>query len=290
MTAVTIYEPLYKPGQVQIEPLFTPWKVPNPQFVDWREFRIYVDMYLNGLHKGSGKVGMFSPKFQMKAQMPTQRFLDYCIENAAADVCFFNPFPQIRYLAYNVWMQGETWHPGLHDAAQALMDAAGTGIQIAQVPRHDERTLAYSNFWVANEAFWEAFVGGLLLPVARFMEANPAHPAVAHVLKRTYHTDEAPFLPFIMERMFSTFLSLNPQWRSASMPVPDMGPYCLNEAEHQCALKMKPEIDQADKAGDFPPSLIQRMKLVCEANTEQAKHFFLTNPHPHSGRPIVPKA
>ena len=280
-----IYEPLYQPGQQQQEPLFMPLPLQRNDFA-WREFRIYVDMYRQQRHRGAGHCGMFSPKFSLKSRIPTQQFLDFCEANAEADVCFFNPFPQIRYVAYNVWNQGEPWHPGLGAAAQALLDAMGIRWTIDQLPRQGAAQLSYSNFWVSSERFWDDYVGGVLVPIADFLEQHPEHPAARSVMVNTYHTEAASYLPFIIERLFSTFLSMNPHVRSVSYPVEDVLPYCICPSEQDLVRRLKPSVDAAEKAGYFPPDLLESLRQAAWSNTLQAKLHFQSHPHPHSGKPI----
>mgnify|MGYP006184448895 CR=1 FL=1 len=280
-----IFEPLYKVGQQQAEPLFLPLPLANNDFA-WREFRIYVDFYRQGRHRGPGRCGIFSPKFHLKSKIQTSQFFDFCLSHEEADVCFLNPFPQVRYLAYNVWGQGEPWHPGLMQAAQSLMDAVGIPWKMACIPRHDERFLAFSNFWVANEKFWNAYVGGVLIPIADFLQQQPDHPAAALVMQDTYHTDQAPFLPFIIERLFSTFISLHPEFGCKSYPISDIRPYCLNEEEWKIVTAMKPLVDSADEQGYFSTDLMEALNQAASSNTTQAKRYFQNNPHPHSGKLI----
>lgn len=282
---IRIYEPLYRADQQQQEPQFKPLPLRSNDFA-WREFRIYLDMFQQGLHRGQGLCGLFSPKFSLKSKIPTQRFLAFCEANADADVCFFNPFPQVRYVAYNVWNQGEPWHPGLAAAAQGLLDAAGIGWQIDQVPRQGAEHLSYSNFWVASEGFWEAYVGGVLVPIARFLEQQPNHPAAQSVMVPTYHTDHASYLPFVIERLFSTFLSLRPEVRSVCYPVDDVLPYCLCPSERELVLKMKTDVDAADRCQDYSEDLIESLREAAWINTREAKLYFQNHPHPHSGKPI----
>lgn len=282
---IRIYEPLYRAGQQQQEPLFKPLPLRSNDFA-WREFRIYIDMFREKRYRGPGLCGLFSPKFPLKSKISTRQFLDFCEANTQADVCFFNPFPQVRYVAYNVWNQGEPWHPGLAAAAQGLLDAAGVGWRIDQVPRQGAAHLAYSNFWVGSEGFWEAYVGGILEPIARFLEQHPDHPAARSVMVPTYHTDTATHLPFVIERLFSTFLSLRHDVQSITYPVDDVLPYCICPSERELVLQMKADVDAADSSGSYSPDLIESLRDVAWINTRRAKLYFQSHPHPHSGKPV----
>ena len=50
-------------------------------------------------------------------------------------------------------------------------------------------------------------MGGILDPIARFLEAHPGSAEAQAVLEPANYMVDAPFLPFVVERLFSTFLS-----------------------------------------------------------------------------------
>ena len=128
--------------------------------------------------------------------------------------------------------------------------------------------------------------GGVLIPIADFLQQQPDHPAAALVMQDTYHTDQAPFLPFIIERLFSTFISLHPEFGCKSYPISDIRPYCLNEEEWKIVTAMKPLVDSADEQGYFSTDLMEALNQAASSNTTQAKRYFQNNPHPHSGKLI----
>ncbi|MFM0503978.1 hypothetical protein [Paraburkholderia caffeinilytica] len=280
-----IFEPIYEGNPNLTEPLFEPLLLPDSAHAAWREFRILIDFYRRKAHLGD-RIGIFSPKFGLKAKVSAEQFLVFCESNASADVCLINPFPQIACYSYNVWMQGEINHPGLTGCAQALLDECGFGWDLSRVPRHDARVLCYSNFWVGSEAFWERYVGGVLNRIALHIERNPNSPAVTAVMGETWHTDAAPFLPFIIERLFSTFLSLEPTIRVAAYPLPDVSAYCLTDYERELVTGIAPIIDAADAASSFTPELMKIQHLLCNLYVRYAREHFSANAHPHSGRTV----
>lgn len=277
---VTIYEPLYREGQQLTEPAFHALRVENSHPA-WREFRILVDFYRQGKHKRNGLTGIFSPKFGLKTQVTAGQFIAFANDNSTTDVCLINPFPQIRYYSHNVWMQGEINHPGLTERAGDLLHAAGIDWNLHDVPRHDENVLCYSNFWVGSESFWNEYVGGVLNPIAMFLETSPDHPAARSVMGDTWHTDSAPFLPFIVERLFSTFLSLRSHLKISAYPVDDPLPYCLTDYEKELVAGLKPIVDSE---GSQSPELRAFQALCCRLLIRYSREHFAANAHPHSGK------
>lgn len=283
---IAIYEPLYVTGQQLTEPCFRPLVVQHADHPEWREFRILVDMFRRGLHRQQAFTGLMSPKFGIKTGVTGLECIDFVRANSDADVCFINPFPQLAYISFNVWMQGEVSHPGLVERAQDLLDAGGIDLKLKDVPRQGHSTLCYCNFWVGSERFWEAYVGGLLIPIAEFLEQNPDHPASRAVLMETQHTDPAPFLPFIVERLFSSFLSRQQGTIVARAYPMDPLTLSLQEFDRQVVTYLKEKIDSADRADHFPDSTREELALLCKLWQVYNAAYYEHRPHPHSGHII----
>lgn len=282
--SVAIYEPLYAQDQALADPEFIPLVRAENARAEWREFGILVDMYRNKVHLRHDFTGLFSPKFNLKAKISGARFLEFVRTQANADVCFINPFPQIAYWSYNVWMQGEHAHPGLTRAAQELIDACKLGWKLGETPRHDCRYLAYSNFWVGSQQFWERYVGGVLVPIAEFLESEPTHVAARNVMEETSHTDPAPFLPFIVERLFSTFVSTHADTNTVAYPLTheQIKGYCNNDFERLLLDRMRTRIDAADSSHAFGSDLIEQMDTVCALWQQHFFDYYALRPHPHT--------
>ncbi|RDJ98741.1 hypothetical protein [Paraburkholderia lacunae] len=285
-TKVAIFEPIYAQDQVQVEKSFLPLVIQDNSQAGWREFKLFVDMYRSGEHRRHAYTGIFSPKFSLKSKITGAEFIRFVQSQPGSDVCFINPFPQIGYWSFNVWMQGEHAHPGLADAAQSLLDACKVDFDIERTPRHGPGLLAYSNFWVGSERFWDEYVGGVLVRIAEFLEENPDHEVTRKVMEDTTHTDPAPFLPFIVERLFSTYISQRPELKIAAYRHGDDGvlDYCVNEYERRLVARMKQQVDEANAVGKFDDTIIKQMDIACELWQQQFFDYFAVRPHPHTGR------
>ena len=203
---IGIYEPIYRAGQVLQEPAFRPLPIENAR-PDWRELSIIVKMFRDGMHRRRGLTGLFSPRFQFKTKVTGAVFIDHVKRNPGADVYIVNASAHLPYISYNVWMEADWYHPGLVDRAQALLDACGIGWSLRDTARQGPDVVCYSNFWIATEKVWDDYVGGVLVPISEFMERHPESAVAQAVLAPTFHREPAPFLPFIVERLFSTYLS-----------------------------------------------------------------------------------
>lgn len=285
---VGIYEPLYELNQTLSECTFLPLIREENLRPEWREFQILIDVYRSGKYLENDYTGIFSPKFNLKCKISGEQFLEFIHVQSGKDVYFINPFPQIAYWSFNVWMQGEHAHPGLSNSAQNLLDACGISMKISDIPRQGPNTLAYSNFWVGSREFWQKYVGGLLVPIAEFLENNPMHPAAISVMSKTTHTQPATFLPFIIERLFSSYLSVNPKWAIGAYKIvgENVLNYCVNDYEKLLYRDMMAMVQEADLLRRFSPELISQMNMLCGLWQNQFHDFFSLRPHPHTGKPI----
>ncbi len=284
---ILIYEPLYKDNQRLVDPAFYPLIIKDNSFSEWRELKHLIDLYDAGSHLKAEYTGLFSPKFQLKTHISGAEFIDFVKSNPGGDVYFINPFPQIKYWSYNVWMQGEIAHPGLKKAAIQLLKVAQVSIDIDATPRQGGEVLAYSNFWVGTPKFWKQYVGGVLKPIYQFLLENPRHSAVIGVLAMTRHTVSAPLLPFIIERLFSTFLSLNPNidaiyYAHSEYEITDK--YCINDFEKLLVRLMKDEVDGADFNHRFTEKLMDSMNLACQLFQQHHNDLYEFRTHPHLSR------
>lgn len=283
-----IYECIYQDNQPVTNDHVRPLVI-NNDHPERRELQAYVQAYQQGLHKRHERVGIFSPKFSLKSRISAGAFKAFCQEHPQANVCHINPFPHIRYWSYNAWEQGESFHPGLMASAQALLDAVGIAVNIAQTPRHDARLLAYCNFWIADQAFWESYVGGVLKPISDFLDEHPDHPATQGVLQNTQHTTPTPFLPFIIERLYSTWISTHPALNVAAYPIAlddVIAYYCKTDFKRLLVRQMHAMVDQCDADGHFSAAVRQRMSDMCALYRQHMLDFYENRPHPHTGEPI----
>ena len=198
---------------------------------------------------GAEHFGLVSPKFAGKARLGGTAFVDWVEANPGYDLYFINPFPQVSYWHFNVWTQGEFWHPGLGEIADALFAAAGHSIRVESLPRNTAATLLYSNYWVGNEKFWRAY-----MPFVRKM-AVAVDDLGASDREKLFglapHYAPATYFAFVFERLFSTFLVLHEE--VAGLPYPhsrdDMRGRCDNDMERFIIDEWSGMIDAWDAAG-----------------------------------------
>ena len=286
MKEITIYECLYSSNQKPILAGAQPLHISN-QKPERRELQAYVEAYRRRLYLQNDYTGIFSPKFEIKTHVSINDFIRFA-SSQDGDICHINPFPQISYWSFNVWEQGEIAHPGLSKAAQKILDAVGIDLQISATPRHSASVLAYSNFWIGNIDFWRSYVGQVLVPISNFLDEHPSHPATNNVLEHTNHTDPAPLLPFIVERLYSTWLSTH-SFKFSHFPqsAEDIAEnYCNNSFERLLFSQMQNLVNTADYNCNFPGELREHMANMCRLFQQHFFDYYAHRKHPHSGQPV----
>jgi hypothetical protein len=216
---VRLYQNYYSDSQIDaIDPAFVPNDGRRNARTEYRELGLFARMYHRGEHLSADYTGIVSPKFGEKTHKAGAEFVDFVHRNPGYDAYFINPFPQNGYWSFNVWHHGESCHPGVMPLSQRLFDRAGIHFDLATMGRNDQRTLLYSNFWVGNERFWDAFmdVNLRLLDALERLDPNVRHQYFRR--DATYH-DPVPVLPFVFERLFSTLMHMRPDIKALCYPL-----------------------------------------------------------------------
>ncbi len=242
-----VYQHFYLPEQrSSLDPAFLPSNgIANP-FPNLYEMYWIMRIFETDVYKNHAYTGMVSYHFTEKTGIRGSEFLGFIADNPGFDVYFINPFPQYAYLYFNVWHQAEIHHPGLVNRAQALLHRLGYAVNLARMARNTDATLCYCNFWVGAQEFWEqymAFVRPLYyLAIEQYDQRDGAFAPT------TYKDREYPFFPFVFERLFSTFLLLNPHIRACPYVYTrtQILRHCKNVREATLVAAVKPLIDYLD--------------------------------------------
>jgi len=162
--------------------------------------------------------GFFSPKFTAKTGH-THADVAALVQRhgAAVDVLLFSAHANQIAFFLNVFEQGEFFHRGLLDAARGWLAAAGIGVDPAALVM-DVRQIVYCNFFVARPAFWRRWLAlGETLYALCEGTASPPRPELQRQLTTaTDYRGAAQMKIFLMERIASLLLAIEPQWRSVA--------------------------------------------------------------------------
>lgn len=152
--------------------------------------------------------GAVSWKFGQKAGLTGDALHAHLQAHPGFDVYFCNPYPEKEALYQNMWLQGETSHPGFFELAQQVFAKAGLPAQSCTQLVHSGLFSA-ANYIVATPAFWAAYIHFVNTVMAAALA--PAHEPLGQRLRcssadaRGLHAG-ASYIPFVVERLLTVFL------------------------------------------------------------------------------------
>lgn len=212
---IQVYQIFYRDEQRNhLDPQFIPFDNSGKTYPYNYEYAVFFDLYKKINWSEQMYLGAVSWKFRQKTGLTSQQLNAMINENPNKDVYFVNPFPdQIVY--ENCWIQGEDFHPGITRITKKLLEQAGYSSDILDLPTSPCH-LAYCNYWVGNKKFWDSYID-FLTPIWSQITKNSGQLAKELELLADPNI-KAPYLPFIFERLFSTYLTISPHL-SLSLPI-----------------------------------------------------------------------
>jgi hypothetical protein len=210
-----IYQIYYSENQKpQLDPSFIPYDNSGKSYPFNYEYAVFFDLFKKVNWDEASLLGTVSWKFKQKTGLLGSEFTEHIRKNPNYDVYFVNPFPFLCHYK-SVWEQGQNHHPNLIKIAENLLAAVGYDLNILKNETPPSLT-AFCNYWVGNKKFWDAYVA-YLTPIWDYVLSHD-NEITKSLGKNADLTINAPYLPFIFERLFSTFLASG-SWRVSSLPI-----------------------------------------------------------------------
>jgi hypothetical protein len=128
--------------------------------------------------------------------------------NSDNDVYIFNHARIQQALTYSVWEQGEYYHKGIKEVTGYVLSKLGYDPTVLNEFMSD-RVVCYCSYFVAKKRFWLDYINFLDKVID---ELNNLPPEIDRIYESSanYSRDSTLNLfPFIVERLFSTFLLLH---------------------------------------------------------------------------------
>jgi len=170
------------------------------------EYGVILKSYFDGFYKQGDLAGVLSWRFSQKARKSEKDFFDFIRQNPGYDVYFLNPFFEQVVMYDSVWKQGDkTNHPGLMEITDSIFEKVGYDFKTSEVTNSVADTL-YCNYWIGTPSFWEKYIE-FTKPIHDYIAENDQDHEIMGKLKSIapYHYP-VTYIPFIMERLFSTLL------------------------------------------------------------------------------------
>lgn len=178
---------------------------------DWREYWPMRRYLLETPLDDDTFYGFLSPKFTSKTGLSGADVIRFMEAHAEADVFTFSPQADMGAFFLNVFIQGETFDPGLLDACEELLSHIEQPVDLKSLVM-DSRQVVFSNFIVAKPAFWYEWLA-LCEKIFALAEANDS-PLASRINTPTTYPGQVSRKVFIIERIASLLLARG-SWRCA---------------------------------------------------------------------------
>jgi len=176
---------------------------------DWREYWPMRNFLLTQPLDEEAFYGFFSPRFHEKTGLSAE-YVTQFVQSKPADVHTFSPQPDMGAFFLNVFEQEDLFQAGFIQSTEAFLSSLGIDVQLRSLVM-DSRNIVFSNYLVARPAFWRAWldINEKLFAICE----GPESALRADFTADTAYPGAVQRKVFLMERIASLLLALQPQWR-----------------------------------------------------------------------------
>lgn len=178
---------------------------------DWREYWPIRNFLLGETLDDDCYYGFFSPRFMEKTGLNHEQVTAFVqAAGRETDVVSFSPQPDMGAFFLNVFEQEELFNPGFIVSSEGFLEAAGMPIPLATLVM-DSRQIIFSNYFVARPRFWREWLA-LNEKLFAICEGEDT-PLKQSLTFETTYPGAVQRKVFLMERIVSLLLTLNPAWK-----------------------------------------------------------------------------
>ena len=181
------------------------------------ENHVIADLIRSGDHLQADYFGVLSWAFERKRAVRIDKLLP--LVDGSVDVYAFDNM----HKQPNVWTKAETWHKGIIGAAREAFFEMGRADVATQFDKVITPNI-YSNAFIARREVYEDYVTNWLIPFMTVLERiesaqtecksytalKQKQGVTTEHLQRVTGYPYYTLMPFICERLFSTYLAFNP--------------------------------------------------------------------------------
>jgi len=271
MVAAHIYQIFYDADtRARLDPGFTPLDNVDNARPDWREYWPMRQFLLSQSLVEEDHYGFLSPKFHAKTGLTATQVERFIAAHAQADVVLFSPFVDQSAPFFNMYEQGNYWHPGLLSCAQSVLGETPLQVNLEALVNHSGN-VAFCNYFVAKPRFWRRW---LELNERLYAIAEAGAGSLAASLNAiTLHDGraDAPMKVFIMERSATLLLSTGAEFSAVAydpfrLPYIDPRKEALKNVLLVCdALKtahaLRGSVDYKQEFFDYRKQWLRKLRL-----------------------------
>lgn len=172
-----------------------------------REYHSFLKAKELGITDNLDAWGFLGPRWEAKLKYSADEIKLAIDENPDNDVWIFNHARVVNALTYNVWEQGEFFHKGLRQVAEEVLALAGFDNSAINSFMSEYNT-CYCSYFIARKEFWEDYMD-FLSRILIAIDNLPENTKEIYNSSANYARDSnLNMFPFLIERLFSTFLVL----------------------------------------------------------------------------------
>ncbi len=203
-----IFQIFFEKNQINdIDPLFTPFDNTENKHPELREYHNFNRIIDEGFTDNLDAWGVFGPRWQEKLLYSSSEIIEAINFNPGNDVYIFNHGRAINALTRNLWEQGEFCIKGITKVICSAFNSGGYDLSAL-----DCLTTNYTcccSYFVATKKFWGDYLT-FLKDIIGKLESLTGEEADIYNRHGHYLRDKnLTLFPFIIERLFPTFLCLN---------------------------------------------------------------------------------
>lgn len=204
---IKIYQPFYEAEQyATLDKAFIPYNNLKNTQAELREYPT-----LKKLHKKhinfKGHWGAFSWRFNEKAKIDGNQFINWVKSNPGYDFYHVNPYAWIPALHRNIITQGEEHHPGMTNFFNKAIKHLGYSINIADADFYLD-IFCLCHFHIANAKFWDRWFA-FFDTIIELSEKDQEMYNYMYQQESDHRKEKIINYSFICERSISVFLYLH---------------------------------------------------------------------------------
>lgn len=211
---VKLYQICYKQEQIeQIGPPFEVWDNLKNNTPELCEFPIFNEIYDFVFTEGTNidYFGALSPKFEKKAGISGQKFLDWIDETLkiqTPNVLFINPTPINESLFPSTIYQGNNCHPHLMNFMQKILFRLNYSI-VLRDGWMDTNYFSLCNYFVGDKKFWINYLRFVNSFIGEVKNNEEDYKLMFETGANYGPNSSLPYYTFVVERLFSLFIFIH---------------------------------------------------------------------------------
>lgn len=115
--------------------------------------------------------------------------------------------PYLEAVSMNVWTQGDLNHNNISNIAFAILKEMNYNIDLKNII-HTRKIYCFSSYFLASQIFWTDYLN-FLDTFKKTIDSNVRLKIMVNQRSGYYENKNLNYFPFLVERLFSTFLFLN---------------------------------------------------------------------------------